>query len=370
MTYQFAIDDRIEAAARSGAIFALNLSGGKDSTMAAHAANAILDRLGHDRSRRLAIHADLGRAEWKSTPSTIEAQARQIGLPLVVTRRTAGDMVAQWEQRYEDGWALYQQLKLGRLRGPWSSSAQRFCTSGQKRETLHKYLSTTYPGATIVSVLGIRHEESAKRARTPISKVDTKLHRKRAGTNGILWHPAVHITTDQVFAYHAQHALLLHEAYRRYNASRLSCAYCVIASLRDLKIAASVPANQDLFHLLVDMEITTGFSFRQGGWLADVAPNLLSRDQELRLAAAKTYAAERREIEAHISGNFLETSSGLPWPLRMPSHDDAAAIAEARRLNSCWTGRGLQFLTTAAVNDEFARVISARRVGTAVSIAH
>src|SRR3546814_5800046 len=37
MTYPFIIDARVEKAAREGAVFALNLSGGKDSTMSAHA---------------------------------------------------------------------------------------------------------------------------------------------------------------------------------------------------------------------------------------------------------------------------------------------------------------------------------------------
>src|SRR3546814_20687157 len=80
MTYPFIIDARVEKAAREGAVFALNLSGGKDSTMSAHAASNILDQLGHDRSRRILIHADLGRAEWRSTPSTVIRQAAEIGL--------------------------------------------------------------------------------------------------------------------------------------------------------------------------------------------------------------------------------------------------------------------------------------------------
>src|SRR3546814_8986422 len=64
-----AIDDTVLAAVRRGAWFAFNLSGGKDSTASAHAAIALLDALGHPRDRRIAIHADLGRAEWRSTPA-------------------------------------------------------------------------------------------------------------------------------------------------------------------------------------------------------------------------------------------------------------------------------------------------------------
>src|SRR3546814_9921685 len=79
---------------------------------------------------------------------------------------------------------------------------------------------------------------------TPISKTDTKLARAN-GTNGILWHPSIHLTTDQVFQYHHEHALTLHEAYEVYGATRLSCAFCVLASKHDIAVSAGVTANHD-----------------------------------------------------------------------------------------------------------------------------
>src|SRR3546814_1679771 len=102
----------------------------------------------------------------------------------------------------------------------------------------------TYPGETIVSVLGIRHQESSGRATTPISKTDTKLARAN-GTNGILWHPSIHLTTDQVFQYHHEHALTLHEAYEVYGATRLSCAFCVLASKHDIAVSAGVTRSEE-----------------------------------------------------------------------------------------------------------------------------
>ena len=107
-----AIDGLVLAAVASSAWFAFNLSGGKDSTAAAQAGNALLDQLGHPRSRRIAIHADLGRAEWRSTPATVAAVAERLGLPLVVVRRGAGDMVARWEQRFANGCRRYEDLEL------------------------------------------------------------------------------------------------------------------------------------------------------------------------------------------------------------------------------------------------------------------
>src|SRR3546814_12652344 len=98
-----AIDDTVLAAVRRGAWFAFNLSGGKDSTASAHAAIALLDALGHPRDRRIAIHADLGRAEGRSTPAMVAASADRLGMPLRVVSRSAGDMVDRWVTRFFSG---------------------------------------------------------------------------------------------------------------------------------------------------------------------------------------------------------------------------------------------------------------------------
>lgn len=357
MTYNFAIDEHIVAAVKANAIFALNLSGGKDSTMSAHAANRMLDELGHDRSRRLTIHADLGRAEWKSTPATVQAQAAQIGLPLITTARTAGDMVARFEQRYTQGLELYAKLKLARLRGPWATSGSRFCTAEMKRDVLHRYLAATYAGETIVSVLGIRHAESPGRSKTPISKVDSKLARAD-GTNGILWNPSIHITTEQVFDYHREHGLILHEAYDTWGATRLSCAFCVLASRGDITISANVPDNLDLYRYLVGMECDTAFSFQQGGWLGDVAPDQLTQDLQVRLAKAKAHAAHRRLVESAISKEYLAQCTTTTMPV--PDMNDARAIAEGRKLNAAWTGRDLPYLRPNEIIDKLAEYQLAR----------
>src|SRR3546814_17109099 len=97
---------------------------------------------------------------------------------------------------------------------------------------------------------------------TPISKTDTKLARAN-GTNGILWHPSIHLTTDQVFHYHHEHALTLHEAYEVYGATRLSCAFCVLARKHDIAVSAGVTANTALYRLPVEIEARTGSSFPQ-----------------------------------------------------------------------------------------------------------
>ena len=67
-----ALPPAILDAVERGAWIVFNLSGGKDSSAAMFAVNLILDALGHPRERRIAIHADLGRAEWDETPATVE----------------------------------------------------------------------------------------------------------------------------------------------------------------------------------------------------------------------------------------------------------------------------------------------------------
>src|SRR3546814_18675354 len=77
--------------------------------------------------------------------------------------------------------------------------------------------------------------------------------------------------------------------------------------------------------LLVEIEARTGFSFQQGGWLADVAPTNLDADLRARIAAAKAYATERRQIEAKIPQEFLRAPKGSAWPTHMPSFETSSA---------------------------------------------
>src|SRR3546814_14207066 len=127
-----AMDDWVLAAVRRCAWFGFNLSGGKDSTASAHAAIALLDALGHPRDRRIAIHADLGRAEWRSTPAMVAAIAERLGIPLLVVSRSAGDMVARWEQRFLSGKRRYDTPETINLIGHWSWASLRFSTSELK----------------------------------------------------------------------------------------------------------------------------------------------------------------------------------------------------------------------------------------------
>jgi 3'-phosphoadenosine 5'-phosphosulfate sulfotransferase (PAPS reductase)/FAD synthetase len=351
-----AVDSPVLEAIAQGAWFAFNLSGGKDSTSAAYAANALLDRLGHPRTRRIAIHADLGRAEWRTTPATVAAVAARLGLRLVVVRRGAGDMVARWEQRFANGCRRYENLELYHLIGPWSSASLRFCTSELKSQVIGPELARRYRGETIVSVIGLRRAESAARRATPISRLDVRFAKpgNKLGTRMLSWHPLVDWSTDEVFACHDRHGLPLHEAYRCHGSTRLSCAFCVLASGADLAAASRAAGNLDLYRHLVAMEATSTFSFQPGRWLADVAPQLLAPSLSRDIVKAKRHAAERRAIEAAMP-SALRFVKGRPP--RLPDMREARQIAHARALLLQRHGLQNHFPDAQAVQRRFAALL-------------
>lgn len=345
--------DEIVQAASNGAVFVFNISGGKDGLCAADAANRFLDRIGHPRSLRHAMHADLGRAEWRETPAVVEEQARFLGLPLMVVRRERGDLVSVWEQRYDDGLPAYRSLEQVRLRGPWSGPGQKFCQPAMKRDQFVKTLRHAFPTQTVVCVIGVRRDESRDRARAKTYSTETRLSTP-GRTVGLNWNAIAHWSTADVFAYAKARGLPMHEAYAKWGSSRLSCALCVFASKGDVQASLSNRLNHDLLHTLVGMENRTGFAFQRGSWLSDARPDLLSAEERTASAAAKAYSNERAMLEALVQEDFLSGDDADPWPRRLPDADEAVAIAEARRLVGSWTGMDLEYRTASSVIDRIA----------------
>lgn len=325
-----ALDSATEGALRRGAHVAYNISGGKDSGAAMLAVSNWLNGIGHPKECRLAIHADLGRAEWRETMAVVEQQASSVGAPLAVVRRKAGDMVQRWEQRFVNGMARYRDLLTYNLIGPWSSAQLRFCTSELKAQVIGPYIARELRGKAVVQVLGIRREESANRRKTVVSKPDYRYAKagNRAGTSMMLWHPLVDWSTKQVFDFHCEHDLILHPAYRA-GCSRVSCAFCIMQSRRDAEVAANVAGNVPLYLHLVEMEARSSFSFWPQGWLSDIAPALLSPALATMVASGKLVAAQRQKIEAEMPPGLRYVSG---WPVRVPTIHEAQEIVSARRI--------------------------------------
>lgn len=359
-----AIDDRVQSALQAGAPVAFSLSGGKDSVSISYATSAYLDSIGHPRDRRVAIHADLGRIEWASTPATVEAGAARLGVRLIVVRNRSFDMVSKWERRFELGCERYAGLLTYHLTAPWSSANNRFCTAEMKTQVILPELLRQWPDRQIVSVVGIRRQESPKRRLTPISKREGIRYQRAAGGNILTWHPGVDVLEEEVYTFIARHNLPMPESYGL-GSTRHGCAFCVLASANDVSVAARAPGNRGVLFHLVDMEAQSTFSFRPNGWLGDVAPDLLPASLAADLAWGKELAAQRLRLEASLPANLRYVKG---WPQRIPTLDEAVRIHAVRAQILAVHGLETPYTSAELVRDRIAELFHTERVKEAASM--
>jgi len=315
----------VDAALAVQAPVYIGVSGGKDSQALAYRVCAHLDAIGH-RGQRALIHSDLGRVEWRDSSSVCERIADRLGLELLVVRRQAGDMMDRWLSRWDGNVARYRDLACVKLILPWSTASQRFCTSELKSQVIASAIRKRHPTGPVISAVGIRWQESTARARMPVWKRDQRLTR-RTGP-GLTWHPIIHWQRDDVIDYIHRRGDMLHEAYRLYDSSRVSCAFCILASRGDLAAAARCLDNAAIYREMVALEIRSTFSFQGGAWLGDVAPSLLDASTRAELAEARERAAERQAAERMIPQHLLYEGGR---PTCLPSMGEAALLANVRR---------------------------------------
>ena len=217
-------------------------------------------------------------------------------------------------------------------------------TAELKSAVLSRAMRARHPVGPVVSAVGLRWEESAARARQPVAKPDARLTRARGA--GLSWHAIIHWPRRDVLDYIAQRGGVLHEAYRIYGSSRVSCAFCVLASRGDLRAAAGCDDNAAVYRELVRLEVLSTFSFQAGHWLGDVAPGLLDPALRARLAEAKERAAQRQAAEAEIPAHLLYVAG---WPVCMPTLSEARHLACVRRRVAEAVGIEVQCTETQAV---------------------
>ncbi|SAK57730.1 hypothetical protein AWB76_02503 [Caballeronia temeraria] len=338
-----AVTPEIAALLAADAVVAIGVSGGKDSVACALAVARHLDAIGHT-GPRILVHSDLGRVEWKDSGPVCERLAAHLGWELLTVRRQAGDMLARWKKRWANNVERYRDLSCVRLILPWSTPALRFCTSELKSSIIFSALKKRYPTQDIVNVTGVRRLESSARSKMPVSSPLASLSTK--GRTGITWNAIIEWTVDQVFTEIAAAELTLHEAYTVYGASRVSCAYCIMSSLDDLRAAASCADNHDVYRAMVALEAASTFAFQGQRWLADVAPELLSPALAASVSRAKTAAAQRQAIEGEIPAHLLFTSG---WPTVRPTLDEAKLLASVRSRVAALIGIDIQCVDAASV---------------------
>ena len=363
-----ALSPEVDAILHLDAPVAIGVSGGKDSCAVALATVEHLNDM-HHIGPRVLVHSDLGRTEWKASLPTCERLARTLGVELMVVRRATGDMMDRWLTRWENNLTRYCNLQCVRLILPWSTPSMRFCTSEMKTAVICRALAERFPAQNILSVSGIRRQESRQRAKAPIFKEQPKLVRRtwdrtlKVSTivcSGFDWHPILEWTLDDVLEFLAARQFALHEAYTRFGSSRVSCVFCIMSALADLAAAVQDPRNHDIYRLLVDLEIRSTFAFQSGRWLGDVAPHLLEPTQLVRLYQAKDSARQREEIEARIPKHLLYTKG---WPTVMPTPREADLLADTRRRIADLIGIMLgqmRYVTGDTITARYAELMAAR----------
>ena len=284
--------DIIKKAVEKGAKIYSNVSGGKDG----QAMTKVL--LNNNFSIEGLIHADLGRAEWKESLGQCEKLAVLHGLKLnVVTRADGRSMVDHWKDRmkklqYKACDVATREEIIVQPTPFWSSSSSRYCTSDMKRDPINAFYTSTGHDL-IISCEGIRSNESVARSKkSPLSirerssskfykgmTVEEAIANFQPGKRLVLtWFPIFNFTTEEVWNTYGLKEIdliqaresflhdgnvpawwLFHPAYV-YGNERVSCALCVLASESDLKIGAK--HNPELYEELVQMEIESGFTFR------------------------------------------------------------------------------------------------------------
>ena len=320
-----ATTQEIDDAIANQAAVAVGVSGGKDSQACALAIARHLDAVGHAGPRVL-VHASLGALEWRESLPVCQRIADHVGWDLIVVRRNAGDLLQRWQKRWQNNRERYENLSCVRLILPFSTPTMRFCTSELKVDQITAELRRRFPNKVIVNASGIRAEESASRAKMPVSAPMAKLSRK--GFAGISWHPILHWQTDQVWKTIHSAGLEPHHAYSEFGSSRVSCVFCIMASLGDLEAALRNREHREVYVELVRLEIESTFGFQGHRWLADMKPDWLPEELRVRVPKAKRAAEARQLAESRIPTHLLFTQN---WPSVVPTNTEAQILADVRR---------------------------------------
>lgn len=215
-----------------GALFVVNHSGGKDSQAMMIEIRKIVPA-----SQILVIHADLAEVEWKGTMEHARDSAGSHEFRVVKAVKTFFEMVDH--------------------RQNWPSPQYRQCTSDLKvgpiEKAIRHFLKEKNLSGLVVNCMGIRAEESSQRSKRDPFKKNEK--NSKAGREWYDWLPIFEYTTEKVFSTIAESGEKPHWAYGK-GMTRLSCAFCIMSSKGDLRIAAR--ENPELFQKILAKEKEIG----------------------------------------------------------------------------------------------------------------
>lgn len=237
---QIEVPPEVAAEIAAGALFVVNDSGGKDS----QAMKALLVRL-VPAAQLLVVHAHLEGEAWDGTEDHVRATSGDLPVVVVASAKTFEDMV--------------------RRRGMFPSPKNRQCTSDLKRDPISKAIRhhlKAHPeyGGRVVSCMGLRAQESARRAKAVVWKRNKR--ESVAGRNWFDWLPIHALRLMAVFSVieeAGQKPLWVYEA----GMSRASCQFCIMACGADQKRAAQLAPERYAARVALEKEI--GFTIAMDG---------------------------------------------------------------------------------------------------------
>jgi 3'-phosphoadenosine 5'-phosphosulfate sulfotransferase (PAPS reductase)/FAD synthetase len=251
---------------RSFDAIVINTSAGKDSQAMLDLV-AELARAAGVTSRLLAVHANLGRVEWRGTRDLAAVQARHYGVAFQEVRRERGDLLEQVEKR-----------------GKWPDRGNRYCTSDQKRDQVAKVFTAlarrwrgTWRGIgagrpfRVLNCMGLRAAESPVRA-----KLEPLVLNARASSGRVevwTWLPIHAWTVQQVWERIRASGVPHHPAYDL-GMPRLSCCFCVFSSRPALILAGK--HNPELLAEYVRVERAIGHRFRNDQSIEEISAAVAS----------------------------------------------------------------------------------------------
>lgn len=267
------IEAKIMELVEAGTLFILNHSGGKDS----QAMQILLERL-VPAHQIVVVHADLGRVEWAGVKEHIMATTTQKlhCVKAVDKNGKEKDLLDAVYKRMEAIQRSYDakvaQGLVGKLSPPWFSPSQRYCTSHFKTGPIEKFIRAymkEHGFTTAVNCMGIRGQESGERAQNVPFLLNDDL--SKAGRTVYNWLPIFDMLLEGeggVWDVIESSGQVPHEVYSK-GMSRLSCCFCMMASKKDLGIAARL--NPALFAEYVTAEKVLGYTMVSGKSLEEIA---------------------------------------------------------------------------------------------------
>lgn len=220
------------------ALFVVNHSGGKDSQAMFLMLKGMIPK-----EQLLIVHADLPGADWPGVMDQIKRYADGVEVLRAVAVKTFEEMVER------------------RGKFPMNGACQG--TSDLKRGPLEReirrWVKRTGHSGLIVNCMGMRAQESAKRAKKAAFTFNKR--NSIGGREWYDWQPIHSWTEAEVRKAISEAGQELHYAYQL-GMRRLSCMFCVNACAQDLTIAAQ--ANPEAYARFCALEKKINFTLKDG----------------------------------------------------------------------------------------------------------